>query len=344
MQSAHRIALVSRNKSDKVEKKKPLFIKKELIPGTIVVSAVFIVTALFPIAGAFVAVFTPLAVLCFSKSSSIQGVIVFTVSIAVALIVLKPMGADGHLPFMFCWGSVGIFLSEFLKKKYPLDKAILYSVLIFLAMGLFLLMSYSLHVGEDPWALVETYIDRSVREGIEAYSQAGLLAPEQANRVRSQASDIVGTVYHLVPAIAVISTVLFIWLNVISARALFSWRKASFPYAGDLARWKVPDQLVWFVVASGALILIPVDSFKIAGLNLISIFLFVYFFQGLSIIQFYFERKNLSYFLRGVLYVLIFGQQFVMLTVVGLGFFDLWMDFRKLNSGTKLSEEKGETP
>lgn len=320
-----------------------MFIKKELIPGIIVISAVFMAAALVPILGFFVAIFTPLAVLYFSKSNRIQGVIAFAVSVIAVMIVLKLMDVEGDLPFMFCWGSVGIFLSEFLKKKYSLDKAVFYSALAFLAMGSILLMSYSLQVGEDPWALVETYITQGVQEGIQAYSQAGL-APEQISRIRSQASDIVGTVYRLVPAIMVISAVFFVWLNVMAAKALFSWRKAAFPDTGDLALWKIPDQLVWFVIASGALMLIPTESFKIAGLNLVSIFLFVYFFQGLSIIHFYFEKKHLSYFLRSIFYVLIFAQHFVLLTVVGLGFFDLWMDFRKINSETKLSEEKGETP
>ena len=121
-----------------------MFIKKELIPGIIVISAVFMAAALVPILGFFVAIFTPLAVLYFSKSNRIQGLIAFAVSVIAVMIVLKLIDVEGDLPFMFCWGSVGIFLSEFLKKKYSLAKAVFYSALAFLAMGSILLMSYSL--------------------------------------------------------------------------------------------------------------------------------------------------------------------------------------------------------
>jgi hypothetical protein len=48
-------------------------------------------------------------------------------------------------------------------------------------------------------------------------------------------------------------------------------------------------------------------------------------------------------FLRGVFYILIFAQLILSLMVIGLGFFDLWLDFRKINQPIKLSEEKGET-
>jgi uncharacterized protein YybS (DUF2232 family) len=56
----------------------------------------------------------------------------------------------------------------------------------------------------------------------------------------------------------------------------------------------------------------------------------IYFFQGIAIISFYFEKKRFPRLLRIVLYSLIALQQVVLLVVVGLGFFDMWLNFRKL--------------
>jgi uncharacterized protein YybS (DUF2232 family) len=137
--------------------------------------------------------------------------------------------------------------------------------------------------------------------------------------------------------------IFFVWLNILAVRSIFIWRRAVFPDYGDLSSWKIPDKMVWFVIASGALILIPVEGFKIAGLNLILVFLFIYFFQGLSIIHFFFQKKNISRFLRIIFYIMIFIQHFLLLAVVVLGFFDLWVDFRKLKKEVKLSAEKGGT-
>ncbi len=316
--------------------------KKELISGVAVSSAVFLVWGLNPVLGFFIGTFAPLAILYHSKSSRMQGLLVLILSLMTALVSLDLMGIEISLPFMFAWGAIGIFLSEFLKKKYPLDKVILYSATLFTLMNAAFLLSYSFRIGEDPWALVESYIGQGVQEFIQLYAQAGLAA-DQIDAIRSQAGHISKTVYHMLPALAIIGSIFFIWINVMVAKALFAWRKAEFPDMGDLAHWKAPDKLVWFVITAGALILIPAESFKIAGLNLLSIFLFMYFFQGLSIVHFFFQKKDAPYFLRGLFYILIFAQHYLLLAVVGLGFFDLWVDFRKINREVKLSEEKGET-
>jgi uncharacterized protein YybS (DUF2232 family) len=56
-----------------------------------------------------------------------------------------------------------------------------------------------------------------------------------------------------------------------------------------------------------------------------------YFFQGLAIVAYFFHHKKVPMLLRSIGYVLIAVEQFVTLFVVGLGLFDLWGDFRRLN-------------
>ena len=49
-----------------------------------------------------------------------------------------------------------------------------------------------------------------------------------------------------------------------------------------------------------------------------------------AIVSFYFERKRFPRLLRIFLYSLIALQQFVLILVIGLGFFDVWLNFRKI--------------
>ena len=63
----------------------------------------------------------------------------------------------------------------------------------------------------------------------------------------------------------------------------------------------------------------PEHSVKLFGINGLLILMTIYFFQGIAIISFYFEKKHFPRLLRIVLYSLIALQQIVLLIVVGLG-------------------------
>ena len=78
------------------------------------------------------------------------------------------------------------------------------------------------------------------------------------------------------------------------------------------------------------MLILPYKPLKIIGLNILLVLMTIYFFQGIAIVSFYFEKKQFSRMLRFVLYSLIALQQIVLLVVIGLGIFDMWLNFRKL--------------
>ncbi|MBW2176623.1 MAG: DUF2232 domain-containing protein, partial [Deltaproteobacteria bacterium] len=57
-----------------------------------------------------------------------------------------------------------------------------------------------------------------------------------------------------------------------------------------------------------------------------------YFLQGIAVVSYYFEKKRFPRALRLFLYSLIALQQILLLLIIGLGLFDMWLNFRKLNS------------
>ncbi|MBL7207247.1 MAG: DUF2232 domain-containing protein, partial [Desulfobacterales bacterium] len=56
----------------------------------------------------------------------------------------------------------------------------------------------------------------------------------------------------------------------------------------------------------------------------------IYFFQGMAIVSFFFEKKQFSPILKFFLYSLIAIQQVIALIIIGLGFSDIWLNYRKL--------------
>ena len=76
----------------------------------------------------------------------------------------------------------------------------------------------------------------------------------------------------------------------------------------------------------------PGNSLKMLGLNGLLILLTVYFLQGIAVVSYYFEKKRFPRALRLFLYTLIALQQFILLLIIGLGLFDIWLNFRKLKT------------
>ena len=111
-----------------------------------------------------------------------------------------------------------------------------------------------------------------------------------------------------------------------NVRALLS---LYYPDFGPLNLWKAPEYLVWGVIGCGLSLFLPNTAIKVIGLNGLLILMTVYFFQGIAIVSFYFDKKRLPRFVRVFLYTLIALQQLILLAVIGLGFFDLWVNFRR---------------
>ena len=78
-------------------------------------------------------------------------------------------------------------------------------------------------------------------------------------------------------------------------------------------------------------VMVPLPPLKVVGINGLLVLMTVYFFQGIAIVSYVFEKKAFPRALRILLYTLIAVQQFLAVAVIGLGFFDIWMNFRKLN-------------
>jgi uncharacterized protein YybS (DUF2232 family) len=87
---------------------------------------------------------------------------------------------------------------------------------------------------------------------------------------------------------------------------------------------------VWAVIGFGVLLALPVGPVKYVGINCLIVLMLIYFFQGIAVISFYFQKKKSPTFLKVFCYGLIAVQIYFLILVVGLGFFDHWINFRKL--------------
>ena len=139
----------------------------------------------------------------------------------------------------------------------------------------------------------------------------------------------------LIPGLFVVGQLLVCWTSLLLSRPLLISRRLYYPAFGALNTWRTPEVMVWWAIGSGVLLLLPSAGIKLIGANGLMIALTLYFFQGIGIVAFFFEKKQLPKGMRFFLYGLIALQQILLLIVIGLGFFDIWINFRKLDSTPK---------
>ena len=177
---------------------------------------------------------------------------------------------------------------------------------------------------------VSQSLNSSLMSAVEMHDKMGF--PQESIAVlKERIPEIAGTILRLLPAAAFVSLGLVVLFNVVLLCRRFPEKRPHWLTLVTLREWKAPDFLVWGVIVSGFIMFIPgLESVKTLAANLLLVFGACYFFQGLAIIAFFFNKNNVPRFVRGVVYLFIVFQQIFTLLVVGLGLFDLWVDFRRL--------------
>jgi uncharacterized protein YybS (DUF2232 family) len=154
---------------------------------------------------------------------------------------------------------------------------------------------------------------------------------ESIEAIKERMPAITETILQVLPGLVFVSLSLVVLLNVLFLCRRFPERRPEWLSLDNLREWHAPEPLVWALIACGFSLFIPgVEFLQTAAINILLVIGACYFFQGLAIVAYFFQKSRVPYFLRMVTYVLIIFQQVFTLLVVGLGLFDLWGDFRRL--------------
>lgn len=308
-------------------------ISKDIIIGIVVTSFIFLMSVVIPIIGFFSALLIPLPTLFYrSKLGRKSGAVIPVIATIIMVAFLGGISVD--ILFFFELLLLGFVLSELLELELSIEKTVLYACGAVVVTGAVCLLFYSNIADKGIYALVNEYVDKNLKLTLSLYSNMGI-KQENIQMISNSLENIKYVLVRIIPALVVSSAVFISWTNLLLAKPIFKKQDLFYPDFGSLKLWKAPESLVWGVICFGLLLLFPYKPIKVLGLNGLLILITFYFFQGIAIVSFYFEKKNFPRMLRFFLYMLMAVQQIVLLVVIGIGFFDMWLNFRKLkhNSG-----------
>ena len=304
-------------------------IRKEVIVAIAITTVISMATLHLSVLGPFLGLFVPLPILFYRSKLGRSAGLLILMAVGLIMISLAGWKSVGTAVFFFELGLVGLILPEMFQMKLSVERTIGITVIGVLAAGALMLALYTLLSTTSPLALVSDYVEQSVRLALAMYTEMNT-SEETVQIIVRSLDDILYVIVRIIPAVLVATTLFVVWSNLLLARYVLTSKQLFCPDFGRLNRWRAPEMLVWFAIGSGIMVLVGHPGLKMLGINGLIVLMMVYFFQGIAIVSFYFEKKQLRRIWRIILYGLIAMQHLLLLVVIAVGFFDMWIDFRRI--------------
>jgi uncharacterized protein YybS (DUF2232 family) len=186
----------------------------------------------------------------------------------------------------------------------------------------------SLHFGAgvDVQQAVRSYVDIQMQQ-TQALMQKGNADAEKAVLIEKLIRQVGEFFQRTWPAVTSIG---FAGLSLVTLFGLNLLGRGKYPLPGNpFHLWKLPEALIWILIASGAGMVLAKGIVETAACNVLLVVLAAYFLQGLSILNHFFKKNGVPPVLRTLGYVLVVTLNPLPVIVTGMGVFDMWVDFRK---------------
>ena len=303
----------------------PTVIKESLI-GISLCILIFGVVFAFPLLGVFALLFLPLPVLFYRlKLGRNSGGLIVAVSFFILMLMTKEMAFD-----VLYFGSLlmtGLFLGECLERHFTIQRTMITTGLAVAGAAFTAFALYTVIQGLTMGGILSDYLGRYFQMTAEIYSEMGI----DQNQIEQLNSAFIV----VLPGMFLISYMATIWMNILIIRSLLLKKGIRLKSIENLNQYRVPHFMVWLVIGVGLTLMVPVDALKIISINCLIVLMLVYFFQGIAVVSFFFQKKKTPLALKIFCYCLIALQLYVLIMVIGLGFFDNWINFRKLTTAAK---------
>lgn len=249
-------------------------------------------------------------------------------AMALGLGVDPAVGAEYLLQF----GFGGLLIGSLMKKGRPppvvLGGYALLSVLLFTGLMIFNMASAGLGLTgalEGMAAEVLAPLEEALKAG--SIDPREIMALEDfKNQVRW---SFVNIPFGLVACFGILSG----WMNAVVLRRMAA---AKGLVTSDWTAYRVPEWVVWAPIMAGLAAFLGDGQVRITGLNVLLPSMALYFLQGIGIIESVFNSWSAPFFLRVLVWAMLFVEARIFATLVAsVGAFDQWADF-----GTRLAPRR----
>lgn len=273
---------------------------------------------------AFSLVFVPAPLIwAYRRSGAFLGRVAVLLALAAAWLLgntLLPATASG-VNFLY-YAAIAAAAGEVLAKGWKEEPALIGAVTAALVvLGGFALVMGPLS-GQGIGEFIRGQVDPEIDALMNIYRESGM-DPATLKLLGSIFKGLV----KLAPGILAAASLLLVWANLLVSRIGHP------PPAPEssLTRWRAPEALVWLFIASVVMVVAAEGWLFWLGANLLIAFSAVYLLQGIAVLAFWLQKKEIPRPARAAIYTAVVLMELVLLLLVAAGLFDMWFDFRRLN-------------
>lgn len=301
---------------------------REVAAGILATMLCFMSVVMIPVVGIVPGLFTPLpTVLSLYRLGPPAGYIIPGGAAVAGSILLTALEMASSIPYFATFILLGVMLGMAMRHRWSAEKTVGTASAVVCGVGAVMVLATLGEGGSAHWAAVE----EELRQGVTATLLQHGMGTSDPKALEEAVRELLPIMVRMLPGFAVSTALLASWLNLLAVKRYCTRFGVAFPAWGDWSRWKSPDYLVWGVIAAGFCLLIPVSWVRVVATNVLLALGTVYLFHGLAVVAFHFVKWRFPAVARGILYAVIFLQQFATLGVMLAGLFDVWFDFRRLD-------------
>ncbi|MEE4241617.1 MAG: DUF2232 domain-containing protein [Desulfopila sp.] len=171
-------------------------------------------------------------------------------------------------------------------------------------------------------------MNSGIDEALRQYRDTDSLSPENQVVLEETLNQIKVIAPLVLPSILGSILALLSWMTVVLGNTILPKINCSQPWV-DYRLWRLPEKLVWILIASGITALLPTGILRVVGINCLIVTVTLYSFQGLAVIVYLLNKWNVPRFVRTFLYVMLIVQSFGTILLITVGVADVWFDIRR---------------
>ncbi len=308
-------------------------VESALLAGFAVV--LFLAAHFLPVIGAAFSLLAPAPLVILGLRHDLKKA---TLGLAVStLLVVTLLGPLSALFFVLGFGVLGVGLGFLARRCEKGVEVLLYGILLSLGSKLLLMVIAARLTGINPFQLDGAEMQSMVDRVFQFYESTGMNR-ESLSTVREQFTESIRLLPVIFPTILTMAAALDCYLSyTISSFVLKRVGGTPLPPLPPFSRWRFPKSVFAALVASILLALLGAQgaewNFALrAGTNLRLLVNFIFLFQGLSLIWFFFsERVRIPFgrALRMIAIIVVLLVPLLSTIAVMLGIGDMWLDFRR---------------